>query len=49
MCDIYGVVYNDRSFPVDKSMLYRMTEIIRHRGPDSHGFHIASDVGLGVR
>jgi asparagine synthase (glutamine-hydrolysing) len=30
-------------------MLGRMTEIIRHRGPDSDGFHVAPGIGLGVR
>ena len=26
-----------------------MTEIVRHRGPDGCGFHLAPGIGLGVR
>ena len=49
MCGICGVVHVDPDFPVDEAMLGRMTDMVRHRGPDSEGFHIARGVGLGVR
>ncbi|MBW2172023.1 MAG: asparagine synthetase B, partial [Deltaproteobacteria bacterium] len=49
MCGICGVVHVDTDSPIDKGMLGRMTDIIRHRGPDSDGFHIAPGIGLGVR
>jgi asparagine synthase (glutamine-hydrolysing) len=49
VCGICGVVHVDADSPVDKGMLGRMTDIIRHRGPDSDGFHLAPGIGLGVR
>jgi len=49
MCGICGVVYFDPSRPVDGEMLRGMTEIVRHRGPDSCGFLSTSGVGLGIR
>lgn len=49
MCGICGVVYTDRSRPVDKEMIRRMTDILKHRGPDGQGFHLAPGIGLGFR
>ena len=49
MCGICGVVYSDPAWPVDRDMLRRMTDSLRHRGPDGEGFHVAPGVGLGVR
>lgn len=49
MCGICGVVHFNPEFPIDKGMISHMTEIMRHRGPDSKGFHIAPGVGLGVQ
>ncbi len=49
MCGICGVVYSDPARPVDQSMLRRMTDSLRHRGPDSEGFHVGAGVGLGIR
>lgn len=49
MCGICGVAFSDSAQPVDPDMLHRMTSILRHRGPDSQGFHIAPGVGLGIQ
>lgn len=49
MCGIAGIAYNDPTRPADRAMLGRMTAIIRHRGPDSEGFHVDEGIGLGVR
>src|SRR5512133_664197 len=37
MCGISGIYHLDRK-PVDTAVLRRMTEVIRHRGPDDEGF-----------
>jgi asparagine synthase (glutamine-hydrolysing) len=31
------------------SLVHRMCEVIRHRGPDDEGIHVESGVGLGMR
>ncbi len=49
MCGITGIAPTQPRHPVDREALARMTGMLRHRGPDSDGFHIASGVGLGVR
>jgi asparagine synthase (glutamine-hydrolysing) len=49
MCGICGVVARDSSGPIDGPMLERMTDILRHRGPDGRGFLRAPGVGLGVQ
>jgi asparagine synthase (glutamine-hydrolysing) len=49
MCGICGVVLFHAEETVDTDRLRRMTEILRHRGPDSGGFHLAPGIGLGVR
>ncbi len=49
MCGICGVVYSDPVRPVDRALLQRMTDSLRHRGPDGEGFHVAGGVGLGIR
>jgi len=48
VCGICGVIYSDRSRPVDRQTLVRMTDIMQHRGPDSSGFHVEPGIGLGV-
>src|SRR4051794_9660912 len=47
MCGIAGRV-NQQS-AVDRGELFRMTEVISHRGPDDHGYHLRPRVGLGHR
>jgi len=48
MCGIAGIAFNDPARQSDKPMLSRMTAIMRHRGPDSEGFHLGAGVGLGM-
>ncbi len=48
MCGICGIY--DRSLkPVDREILDRMKNILRHRGPDGEGLFIDGEVGLGHR
>jgi asparagine synthase (glutamine-hydrolysing) len=49
MCGICGVAYLDHEKPVERNMLRNMTDILIHRGPDSHGFYTAPGIGLGIR
>lgn len=49
MCGITGLVHEDRTRPVDRQVLTQMTEVIRHRGPDSEGFFISRNAGLAMR
>jgi asparagine synthase (glutamine-hydrolysing) len=48
MCGIVGLVRNDGK-PVDRDLLARMNDAIRHRGPDDDGFYLKGPVGLGMR
>ncbi|HKO62572.1 MAG TPA: asparagine synthase (glutamine-hydrolyzing) [Pyrinomonadaceae bacterium] len=48
MCGIVGVVRNDGR-DVDRAVVERMCEAIRHRGPDDDGFYVDGSVGLGMR
>ncbi len=48
MCGICGILRNDQD-PIDRSLLERMNEAIRHRGPDGDGYYLAPGVGLGIR
>jgi len=48
MCGIVGLVRNDEK-PVDRALLARMNDAIRHRGPDDDGFYVKGPVGLGMR
>jgi asparagine synthase (glutamine-hydrolysing) len=48
MCGITGIVRADGA-PVDRELLTRMNEAIRHRGPDEDGFYFNDGVGLGMR
>jgi asparagine synthase (glutamine-hydrolysing) len=48
VCGIVGIVHSDRS-DVDRALLGRMCEAIRHRGPDDDGFYLNGSVGLGMR
>ncbi|MFC1514707.1 asparagine synthase (glutamine-hydrolyzing), partial [Candidatus Omnitrophota bacterium] len=44
MCGICGTI----GFS-DKHLLKRMTDALRHRGPDGEGFYLDHDAGLGIR
>lgn len=48
MCGIVGIVRNDTK-PIDEDLLSRMSDAIRHRGPDDDGFYVKRGVGLGMR
>jgi len=48
MCGITGLVRNDDK-PIDKELLRRMNDAIRHRGPDEDGYYVNSSVGLAMR
>ena len=48
MCGIVGIVGHDTK-PIDRALLGRMCEAIRHRGPDEDGFYVSGPVGLGMR
>jgi asparagine synthase (glutamine-hydrolysing) len=48
MCGIVGLVRNDGK-AIDESLLKRMNEAIRHRGPDEDGFYVNGPVGLAMR
>ena len=58
MCGICGRI-NFNSQPVDKNLLHRMCDLIKHRGPDSEGLYLNSEspfrrphspfVGMGIR
>jgi asparagine synthase (glutamine-hydrolysing) len=49
MCGISGVAYNDAQRSPELALLTRMTHVLRHRGPDGDGFHVAPGIGLGFR
>jgi len=48
VCGITGFVRRDGA-PVDRELLARMNEAIRHRGPDEDGFYFGDGVGLAMR
>jgi asparagine synthase (glutamine-hydrolysing) len=49
MCGITGIYHYASEEPVNEVVLRRMTEVVAHRGPDDHGFHLTARVGLGHR
>jgi asparagine synthase (glutamine-hydrolysing) len=49
MCGLAGIFYLDSSARPDAAWLRRMTDAMRHRGPDGEGFHIEPGLGLGHR
>jgi len=49
MCGITGVLNFDKEKNVDKALLKKMSDIIKHRGPDGEGFFIENNIGLGHR
>lgn len=49
MCGISGKLNFDRDEPVPSALLERMTDVIRHRGPDDGGHYRSGPVGLGHR
>lgn len=49
MCGICGIIRTDPANPVEREVLDRMKDRIRHRGPDDDGTHIEPGAGLGFR
>src|SRR5262245_38564134 len=49
MCGIAGFVDRDSTVHPDFTLVHRMCEVIRHRGPDDEGIHVEPGVGLGMR
>jgi asparagine synthase (glutamine-hydrolysing) len=48
VCGIVGIV-NGSEAQIDRALLTRMCEAIRHRGPDEDGFYVNGRVGLAMR
>jgi asparagine synthase (glutamine-hydrolysing) len=40
MCGITGAVWTEPKLAIDRSVLQRMTEVLRHRGPDDEGCYL---------
>lgn len=49
MCGIAGFVDPDLEVEAAETLLHRMTDIIRHRGPDDDGHWLDDSAGLGMR
>jgi len=49
MCGICGIVNLNASRPVSKEILLKMTQAMKHRGPDDQGIYSTEQVGLGSR
>lgn len=49
MCGICGSFNFDGAEPVDRAVIARMNDEIRHRGPDDDGFFVSGNVGLAMR
>ena len=48
MCGLAGI-FHPSGGGVDAALLRRMTDTLRHRGPDGDGFHLEPGIGLGHR
>ena len=42
MCGITGAIWTEPRHAVDRATLQRMTDRLRHRGPDAEGFHTSA-------
>src|SRR5215203_3692637 len=49
MCGIAGVVWSDKDRRSPHGLIQKMTDAIRHRGPDGEGFEERPGVSLGHR
>ncbi len=49
MCGIVGLAHHAAERPVAASLIRRMCDAIRHRGPDDEGVFAEGPVGLGMR
>jgi asparagine synthase (glutamine-hydrolysing) len=48
MCGIAGLARSDGA-TVERATLDRMCRMLEHRGPDSRGFHLEGEIGLGIQ
>ena len=49
MCGIAGILHHHADGRIDAALLRRMTDALRHRGPDGEGLYLAPGIGLGHR
>jgi len=49
MCGIAGIFSFQQNAPVTAAQIKKMTDAIRHRGPDDEGIYINQQIGLGHR
>jgi asparagine synthase (glutamine-hydrolysing) len=49
VCGIVGILNFSSAAPVDREVLFRMTRVLAHRGPDDEGFFFDGPIGLGHR
>ena len=48
MCGIFGILNLDKS-PVSLPILDRLTDTLKHRGPNGRGTYLSNYIGLGHR
>ena len=48
MCGIAGIFHRDGA-PASPVLLRRMTDAVKHRGPDGEGYYLDGNLGLGHR
>jgi asparagine synthase (glutamine-hydrolysing) len=49
MCGIAGLVHADPGYPIDRSLIARMTTCLAHRGPDAQGLQVWPGAAIGHR
>jgi asparagine synthase (glutamine-hydrolysing) len=49
MCGIAGIWHRSERHPVERDVLSRMAEVVRHRGPDDAGYYYDRGFGLAHR
>jgi asparagine synthetase B (glutamine-hydrolysing) len=49
MCGITGFFHPDPTFLTDSDLLRQMNDSILHRSPDSEGYFLQGNLGMGVR
>jgi asparagine synthase (glutamine-hydrolysing) len=49
MCGLVGFIDLRHERPAERAVLERMTDSLTHRGPDSAGYFVEGEVGLGFR
>jgi asparagine synthase (glutamine-hydrolysing) len=49
MCGLTGIFHFNKNRIVDVNVLKKMTDVIKHRGPDGEGYYITKNIGIGHR